>query len=424
MENKHLLLLIALKLKRVKVYILAIFSALLFVVSFCIPDLFGWLVVPSITILFVYRERSGIQNFGAGLLWGAIVFGAHFLWVLHILLTRSNATLLLSSMLYLLLVFYCAFTSAIWFLIMSHIRILWRAIVTFAYFCFLAKYLLWFLPSVHRYPFLNPMLPLVRYKWFVFIMSFLCGGVPSGPILKPITWQGEKAYEHILSTGEKTIFLDARIYKEYGSTYSPEEEGDLLLEVLKAKRLYEATKKYNNVFVFAPESTLSFSPIKKKEVAAKWQRELPKNAMLFVCGLRGNEKSGYGHSLFQVSASLIMKAYDKQHAVDLTEKTKRIWKRWGWARNLFLHNKLGYKKAKSKTRKILRAGGMKFEPFICSDFFISNFKERRDIKPDLITVYANDSWFPWWFCNLMERYLLFRAIQTQTPILYISQKLY
>ena|GEM_PF-1923384 len=459
-------------------------SALLHSASFIFPDYLGWMILIFwIPLLFVRKHF-----FRAGFFWGIIAFGLHFIWLMELLYTKSNASLSLAIVLYLCVVIYFALTSGVWFFVcglvcgfvcrskkpfdklrangpnqklcrkelsrrilrknklsfsliislnswlkdpfalslskgfFERLNFMWRFttfLATFtAYSIFLNKYSLWFFYNIYGYPFLNPSLPLIKYKWFIFLLTFLgLSGTRVGNdfYIKPIE---SGAYEIEFANKKKGLLVSPE-------DMYPDMHGIAIYEKLKA--IYKGTCARTHAHareagcIFMPETSFLTPLTNDSEWIELWGNVLPKNTHLFLGGVR-EEEGRWHQTVYWIHMGRIILNYDKQIMFDFTENVKGVWSNFAWANNLFLKDKHSLEESKNKNEiSFVVNSELSIAPFICSDYFFSSNKKRR-AKNTLNCLFINDTWFLDYFGDLLVRYIKVNAFLAGNPVLCVGYK--
>lgn len=98
-------------------------SALLYSLSFIIPELFFWCTLPALALLFVAIERNSSQYWWHGALWGGVVYGLQGGYVIFSLSSMmGNSVLIVSTCWALMTLYFCLYTLA-WYAALRYVRI-------------------------------------------------------------------------------------------------------------------------------------------------------------------------------------------------------------------------------------------------------------------------------------------------------------
>jgi apolipoprotein N-acyltransferase len=412
-----------------------ILSALLFSIPFLFPAYFGFFIlffwVPLIKIfdknvLLQYTSPTATKLIQVGFLWGIIAYGIHFIWLLDLLIKKSNATLLFSVFIYSFIVFYAALTSAIWFFFLSLCYSIRMGLVgatsgataSVLYFFLLDRYMFWFLEGrlsggLSGYPFLNPLIPLMQYKkMFVFVLSIIGCKVP-----------------------EVFFMPQNRVVKLCGREFVYIEPTKNAFEICKNLHSTEALApgKENLIFV-GPETTLQFPLNKKKSLVRLWCDVAPPGSSILLGSLREavapkkkksvavrdtycNNKIKQFQTIYHLRQGLIIAYYDKRLLVPFSEKIPKWWRGWSWAGDLFLKNQ--YPISRGRGSEIFNLP-YRVRPLVCSELFEMSRGEICAQDSDLLIAFVNDSWFCPYFRKIMVLGAAFKSWWCGKTLLYVG----
>ncbi|MCK4517883.1 hypothetical protein KAT92_03845 [Candidatus Babeliales bacterium] len=395
-------------------------SALTFSLPFLFVENLAWLIFFFPVSLFLIFQKNLTKPLACGFLWGLIAYGLHFIWLLDLLIKKSNATVLFSIFLYFVVVAYTASTSAIWFwvtsLVAKRTSPLAFLLTTPIYFFLLDRYMFWFFQS--GYPFLNPLIPLMRYKSVACFLSFFLAGfgwkggeINFMPQQKQIALQTEK--------GVGCLF----IYLYPSQNKNMHEAATEIKRQIKSLNLKKQAKSYDCICVVGPESTFPFYLNQHKEYVSWWMSGLPENVSLTL-GAYSQEKQKNYQSVYNLKAGLIKIRYDKSHRIVFAEKFPRWLKKNKWAGGLFLKNKQSIKKGKNISEEQLfqLAPNLSLTTLICSElFFISTGELLKRAKDrDFCVAFVNDSWFVPYFRKIMMLSARLKTLFLGKRILYVG----
>ena len=163
-------------------WLMLLLSVTLFNLSFFFSDNLGFSIFFSLILLFyIFLKKN--RMFIVGFIWGILVFGFNLIWLYDLLLTKSQASLLLSIFLYLFCVFYYSLLTGLFFGVISFftnltknyfIKFVYFFIGLCFYFYFLTQYSFIIFGRGEGYPFINPLIPLVKSSFFYFFIYFFC----------------------------------------------------------------------------------------------------------------------------------------------------------------------------------------------------------------------------------------------------------
>lgn len=353
-------------------------SSVLYNLAFYFPDKVGFLIlffwVPLLSIKF---------NFANGIIWGFFIFTPHCVWLLILLLTKSQASLVLSILAYTFIVLYFVLTAGIFFYLSGKLR--YPIFTLPIYFYFLNYYSLWIV-DVWRYPFFSPAIPLASYKPFLKVLAFIYGPCLSMPHFK---------IYHLKP--------DIGKYRE-----SPEIVGQRIYHKLASMNLEDHS------LIVATESSFPFDLEKNQKQLTLWTHIIPLNTHLL---LGAHYKRAYGNvhqSIYWIWQGRIMKRYDKHHLIPFVEYLPKLWKELVISKEFFLKERCNF------TASVENVGefdilGTSFDIKVCSEMFFC------DITASIpVLCFINDSWFTGYFKKWLINYIRIKSAMLGVPILYIG----
>jgi apolipoprotein N-acyltransferase len=463
---------------RCLLWLLILLSALLYDVAFFFPENLGFLILPSLFLIFyefarhysdfalrATTDRSGYcsiralwQFFNYGFIWGMLVFSIHFIWLLLLLLDKVKAGKCFAVFVYIFGITYFSLTSAVWFMATGFlIRKISRCYISsffiflvtcYGYFYLLENYALWFLGRLEGYPFLNPLIPLINFKLFSKILMFVGmlfgrGFVYNQCFTQQTASQDTKFFylkPDICSYDQNMVSYEYQIYRK-----------------LCDLKLWERRDENKQFIIFAPESSFPFPLNMYPDVIELWSNVLPDNAHLFIgTQYKFNEK--ICQAVCWLNMCRIKNFYVKKHCVPFVEKIPRFYKKLKPVRDVFLNkifpegvaqfsrakklkqqnyfeftNKFSYVNDSNKSSLIYDSIPDKtiFIPQICSElFFTSSYIDFAEIAKRhdrtnnniYIVFFVNDSWFTECFKKIMQGSARLKSLLCGLPLIYIGHE--
>ncbi len=368
-------------------------SALLYNFAFFFPETIGFLILFYwIPLYYLFKLRL---KFIWGFLWGLFIYIPHCFWLLLLLLTKSQASIMLSCMLYTIVIIYLGVISGLWFLLHNIFRqkSYFFYISIFFYYVLLERYILWFLDmkriGEYRYPFFSPFIPLASYKSL--LKAFLFSQTL---FLEKIPYQ--------------IIHLKPDVSKE-----TAEEIGHQIYHEFSRLNL-------NNIqptIIVAPESIFPFDLEKYQHIIELWSSVLPKNTHMFIGACYSKQVRSelkWYQSVYHINIGRIIQRYDKKILVPLVEKQTWPWEKYLWSKGLFLNNKREFNEGDSSIT--FNLPHFKIQPIICSEIFLGS----EQLSENIIFTFINDSWFHPIFQTWMKNYI--KLLSIKKPIIYIGFK--
>ncbi len=323
------------------------------------------------------RAKAG-NGLLKGFSWGLLVFGPHFIWLLVLLGTKSQAPLSLAILGYALIVCYFSLTSGVWVWLVGlasakRFRFAWLIFITGVYYYFIENFSLCIFGRLEGYPFLNPLIPLAEYRPFLWLVAKF------GVLVRWIMFGGAFAMTPLTPGDIRLVYLSPlkgeqnnavavgqRVYHKLATVHQPflchpgRDPGSIFFHIKTAKPL----------IIVAPESFYQFSLNKHPKQVALWASVIPDDASLII----GTQKS-VGNKIYQSAAlmqcGLINKYYVKHHCVPFVEKIPKFCKRMASLRDMFLQNADEFSRGKTlMVNSFFDIGqDVRLIPQICSEFF-------------------------------------------------------
>ncbi|MCB9493564.1 MAG: hypothetical protein H6679_04795 [Epsilonproteobacteria bacterium] len=375
--------------------------------------------------------------------------GSHFFWLFELLRTQSTCALTGSASLYLLIVLYFSLLTGCWFLSYTLVRnflgltkthSLTAAffVTAVAYFVAIEHYALSLFGRVEGYPFLNPFIPLARYRWFCILLASVSSVYFPGQTLSESYRRFNKSCDltyieplvnRAMSKEERALITPAhlaqRVYHQLTSAVSKQKNSN----------------DYEKIHILcAPESAFPFAINDYNDDQKLWNAALYKNSIFLIGTVYEYEKKVYQSVAFlrpgfkYLHSCPIMQIYVKKHKIPLCEYlpkfTKKILKGLSNSRHsLFdLACNLSRGKPGIGVQQFILNDQVIILPQICSEFFCTSrivdfLAERRHAGSDkqfVIFLFINDSWFIPSFRELMQTAATLKAACIQMPTVYVG----
>ncbi len=433
-------------------------SAVFFNLAFFWPSFFGFLILGFLVLLrpkcsggLAKGERLGQYGLRKGFIWGLLVFGPHFIWLVVLLMTKSQAPLSLAILGYLVVVCYFSLTSGVWFwgAGLCHKIFLGRGgkerpaimlnklfffLISITYYYFLENFSLFIFGRLEGYPFLNPLIPLAEYRPMLWLVA------KAGALVRWITFGGAVALTP-LTPGDINLMYLSPIKGEQNSAVAVGQriyhELARNMEWLLKNRIGwipdrvrddKKEKQAEPLIVVAPESFYQFSLNRHPEQVVLWSSIMPKNTHLII----GTQMS-LGPKIYQAAAliqkGLINKYYVKHHCVPFVEKIPKLWKRVDSLRDMFLQNADEFSRGRLPLSEGVFDVGQDVNliPQICSEFFfklptqeIWRISHEQPTKKQAVLFLINDSWFIEYLQRIMKRVAGIKAAYLGLPVIYVG----
>lgn len=420
-----------------------ILSALIYLLSFIYPKylfvgIFLWIVPLAI------QGSENKYSYKKGYIWGLVFFSLHLSWFWFTLYNKGygNGRMFV----YFIVVLYLSSLSGFWFLLYTYIYRLLRkfiflkrnkvardcawviSTVTFLYiscYCSFAMF-----DCFDGYPFINPLLPLVSWIWYLRALPYI--GLLSYWIMIILV---NLAIVHLLeepnvlawlllfgllffwiflplSNLKKTFPYDsdmiAYIKPTWNKGYLHEQEQFYAI----ARKLNELALKDSKIkIVVIPEAGFSHNLLAWNSQLSAWT-DLFDDVHIFIGAHRCEGQSTY-NSLYHIYNGEICGWYDKTHLVPFVERIPFLCRFINVFDTLFAHNYFSYPMSNQLDVEFLG-----FKPYICSEIFL---KKNRSIESRPILFICNDSWLSLdYACNLAQRLAILYALSSDCAMIYVS----
>ena len=349
---------------------ITILSALAYSVAFLGPACAGWLAVPAVGLLGWHRVDA-VQAF----VWGLLAFGLHSLWILQVLLMHTLCSGWLCVAVFTPLVLLGGLIAAGWWGAMQtaarcvspRMRGVARGVATLIVW--------WWLCSL--YPFINPLIPLAQYRWFLRSLALVFGA-----------WHGYTLPPSLPTALNESIgYIRPVINRAMDSVpawaHDPYAVG---------QRLNDQIQKSAKPLLVSPESTFTF-PLIDHENIGKSFFNTKNDQQVVLMGSGMKKADGVRHAVYCLQGGLIIDFYVKKSLLPFAEQTP-LWLSWmtpflqrisrgAWADSL--------PGALAEGAEIFEVGlPFKIRPRICWEFFAGDWDYERT---SVLFAFINDSWF-------------------------------
>jgi hypothetical protein len=430
--------------------LMLLLSAIIYSLSFISPKYFGWLIIFWWLPCVIFFKK---YSFGSGFIWGLIVWGSHFIWLLFLLINKSYAHWSLAFLLYFLIIIFFSFTSGFLFWGYSGIVKLFKDNFLTRAFVLLLSWLLYIniilnfgsviTGKLEGYPFANPLIPLVNYKFIAKIILFFShiyivspGGSSTPEYLKssldkisfisPASWGAGG----LVTEAQGPIGCGQSVFHELSRLLSHNTVGESAPIVVdsptvskESGALVKSSDKLK--IICAPESTFPFSLNKYPEILLLWSGILPKKTHFFLGAQMTVDKKIY-QVVYWINQGRIINCYVKKHRVPFVEYMPKFWRIITPFTNIFLKEHDAFAKPREGigVKSFRFSHDFSFYPQVCSELFYINSGDTRGTsqkeKAKVILFFVNDSWFINFFKDWLERLAYLRALVTQCPIIYCA----
>ncbi|KKP24759.1 MAG: hypothetical protein SZ59_C0001G0077 [candidate division TM6 bacterium GW2011_GWF2_28_16] len=411
-----------------------IISGLLFSFAFLFIDYLGFLIIFSLIILYkiLTKNLSTKKIISYGFIWGIIIFGTHLIWLYELFISKSSCNIYIFFIIYIFLLFYSGALSAIYFYLSNkillyfkniYLKILLFFINLYLFFYFIINYYLFFIDKNFGYPFINPLIPLARYKLFLSLINVLSVfGITSS------LWDNSNKINLDNFFKNNKIIYVKPVISSFNNNYNANTAGLLVYNELASLNLEQYKNKYKNIILVSPETFFPYflNLDNKQDILKLWANILPNNSMFLLGSQReccDNNKTKYFQTVYRVEQGRIIEYYDKKHRVWFVEKNPRLLKNLNLNNILYLDEKNKFSKPKN-LNKIFKINNFNIAVYICSElFFLKDIKQEcEQNRVKLIFFLVNDSWFLNYFKKNMQNFVYLISNRLNIPILYVGHK--
>ncbi len=358
---------------------ITLLSALLFNAAWL--DFYSsWLVIPSFLLLFILFKKIDRPACVYGFVWGVIVFCFHFHWLAQSLIKHGSCSMLLTGALLFPLIMYCSFLTGMWFFAMQWVsrwtRVLIIPVSVVFWYLFDAYGLVPFGMGM-GYPFINPLLPLVRYRCFLAALSFFIGSVP---------------VSHDTTELVKRLHFVPPVVNRawcYGEAWT----GCPYAVVHRLHKQILRGVEHNAVLV-SPESTVLFF-LNKHEALIKTLCPAKSDQLTYILGSLRQNNDRIEQVAYCLQSGLIIKTYVKKILVPFAEQTPPAWQ---WLQGLRRRLSSGYAECvagdnNTAADEHFYIAECSVRPALCLEFFEQPVRALCSARTDAIMALVNDSWY-------------------------------
>jgi len=181
--------------------------------------------------------------------------------------------------------------------------------------------------------------------------------------------------------------------------------------------IHNHMQQYNQYDLFIlPESAIQLPNLLSLNIDNKLEKYL-----IFGASHMRNDKCY--NSLCYVYDGQLRYIFDKQHAMLLSERLPTLLKN-NCCKQLFFNNNMHQTNINFCERKKIDIDSIKFVPYICSEFFFSEYPDDNFCDTPILVI-VNDSVFLYrahsrYICTLLHMLARLKAIQWRREIVYVS----
>lgn len=382
-----------------------------------------------------------------GYVWGLIFYAGHLFWFGYIIQSRGQGDA--RMIIYVITVCYFALFSGFWFWFKNQLdyRLVSRfkdpkgkcwalgctwviSTVTFMYltcYCSLA-----ILDCFEGYPFINPLLPLVSWEWYVAPICYF-GAVNCWIIIVLVNLTIARLLKKV--DAKSLIFivvlfcipalfqppLKKNIINKNEIAYLKPSWNDMNLTT--SQKFYQISRQLDYVvldnpkikFIVIPESGFPHNLLDWESRLHAWTSLCGDDVSIFIGSHRYDGNKKY-NCLYQIQNGKIINWYDKQHLVPFVERIPWLISKISLFEGLFTDHQNVFSYPTIHQSSVM-AG---FQPCICSELF---FENKKAAQGSPVLFICNDAWLGLSYAQeLAKRSAKLYSLRYQVTVLYVGSQ--
>jgi apolipoprotein N-acyltransferase len=396
-------------------------------------------------IPILISDKNNIYGLRSGLLWGLIFFAGHLVWFAEIIYTKGNGDF--KILVYILAVCYFSLYAGFWFWLKQYLIYRLNRIITlkwkmFALFCTWVISTLTFMyltcycslaifGCFEGYPFINPLLPIVSWTWYIkpicyigvvgywgiiVTMNFLLAS-----LLEKFDTRRLILYVFLITFPVFFRYESIKKYKHIGNIFyiNPfwldyDIERVRLFYTISRCFDYVALHNSNITCVVLPESSFHYNLLDWNSKLSAWSSLFDDGTSIIIGSHRYEGDIKY-NCLYHIVNGNIIGFYDKHHLVPFVERIPFFFGALPIFCNLFTKS-INFFSYPSNKLSSFHMGG--FQPYICSELF---FESKKPIGIHPIIFVCNDRWLGCEYArNLAKKFAWLYYFRYQIPIVYVG----
>ncbi len=403
--------------------------------SYLYIGVFLWMLPLLVT------DKDNTYGFNEGYVWGLLFFSGHLIWLGCIINAQGKGDA--RMIIYFLTVCYFSLFSGFWLWFKQLLVYRWMrkyknqqgkmvalwctwviSTVTFLYatcYCSLAIF-----DYFEGYTFINPLLPLVSWSWYVrpvcsigtigYWIIIVCINLTLASLVKKVD-------------APTLIFLMALVCFPALFQPLPQKKIDYKFiylqptwndtQVTPAETFYAISRAIDRVAdccdghcIVLPEGSFGYDLIAWENKIVAWTSLLPATTSIFV-GAHRVDGNKLFNSLFQIRDGKIVAWYDKQHRMFFTERQPYVAQWMSMISDLFVRE---YFNVPEHDQSTACFDGL--QPIICSELFS---EKKRFIQDKPFLFICDDSWFYLDYAKeLAKRSAKLYGLRHRQPVIYVG----
>lgn len=384
------------KRRIVKTMLYVVISAMLFGVTFFIPELS---IVTMTIFLIPLHKRQNNSLWLQGLFWGLIVFGSFWYWI--VILFKNQSLIYIGILLWLLATLWCCLLCITWlYFFKKH-----PTISTTALFLFLIKGVMLPLGILEGMPFLNPFVLLSKYSLLIKPLYYISDagmflilfGVQNWIALQKKGIQG--IYFALISIIIVLLVLGRDKDQNYtidgAITIIPwwyNQKKGAMFDGYRLAHDLSIRNTYSTKIIITPESTFCFDIHGYPEFIKIWCESAENTPIILGTHITLGQNTH--NAIVVLHNNKIEHCYLKQHAMPFIERN--VWFERICAKPLLLSDLMSHPKNIPMHNDLIYISGKIYQIFLCSELFT----ESKKVWGYPVLFLWNDYWLS---ANYMKR---------------------
>lgn len=421
-------------------------SSLIYLLAFIYPK-YLYVGVYLWMLPLVVTDKDNDYGFKEGLVWGLIFFGGHLVWFASIVYGKGKGDT--RMLIYLATAGYYSLFSGFWLWLKQLLVYRWVLktktlkgeyvaswctwIISTAIFIYLTCYCsLAIVDCFEGYPFINPLLLLVSWNWYLrpicyfgslyyWIVIIMINLILSKLVIK---YDTNSLIFLVLLLFFPVLFQPPEVLSEFIDdeiAYLKPTWNDM--DLTQAQKFYQISRQIDYLvlgspdikYIVIPESGFPHDLLAWESRLHVWTSLFTKDTSILIGAHRRCESKVY-NCLYQIdSDGKIVAWYDKSHLMAFVERIPWVFRKISIFANLFTQDDAVFSYPAQDQEDISIVG---CRPYICSELF---FEAKRPVRDRPIVFICNDSWIGLPYArDLAKRSAQLYSLRYQVPILYVG----
>lgn len=397
-------------------------------------------------IPIIITDSHNQYRFRHGYVWGLVFFSGHLIWLAHTIYERGQGNT--RMLVYFITICYLALFSGFWFWLKNQLvyRLVSRSIhlkrnrvvlggawiISTAIFIYLTCYCSFaLLDSFEGYPFIDPLLPLTSWTWYLQPIADI-GWLNYWIIILMIN----VIISNLCEKFDLRLFGALLVFMFFPLCFTCYKKSELLNEdkivylqsswnesnLTASEQFYQIGRKIDQIalmsheikFIVMSESAFPHDLLSWEKKLGVWTDLLDEKTSIFIGAHRYQDNKKY-NSLYQIQDSRIIAWYDKTHLMPCVERIPWLFKKTFLFAGLFTDYDHVFDHPKNDQSHIKMSG---LQPMICSELFCK--VKKPDCDKPLIFI-CNDSWLSLDYAQqLAFRFVKLYSLYHRLSVFYVG----